>query len=45
MALPCKNCLSLISFVGIVKVVYTDWNGKIIVRKTQDLLEEEEEPN
>jgi deoxycytidylate deaminase len=46
MALPCQNCLSLISFVGVEKIVYTDWDGRIRVARTRDLLaEEREEPD
>jgi tRNA(Arg) A34 adenosine deaminase TadA len=29
MALPCESCRSLIKYVGIKSVYYTDWNGEV----------------
>lgn len=42
MAKPCKDCLALIKFVGLSKIYFTDWNGKVVkLNNIEENIEEE----
>lgn len=35
---PCSDCLSFIKRIGIKKIVYTNYNGEIIINKTDNII-------